>query len=341
MEKKFDDNVFIRKLNGNELGYRNGEPKGAGRFFLVSKKAVTYFPPLSKNIVNDNVFIDVIPPFSEDIVLTKYEYHNSAVATDDDDETRNEHRIYLNTGNDKDRDYFKPGDVIVIVKIYLEENNFVYKFLRYREGETDYDKVTKLLDEHAVNPKKTHALAPFSKVLEIDKIRKIDVGRVGNRIIPSEVVESAFEQPVKHTQIVEEDQYDVTRVLRSRSFRDLTMYFYEGKCAITGEEILISHRFLSNLEAAHILARASGGGSHPSNAVALERNLHWAFDKGFFTLTLDYKVEVHPKAMHISYLASKHGQQIFLPQDDRSKPDKDSIQWHRDNVFGLFLKTEA
>jgi len=307
----------------------------------VSKKAVHFFPPLSDNIVNDNVFIDVIPPFTEDLVLTKYEYHNSASATENKKETRDEYRIYLNTGNDEGRDYFKPEDIVLIVKIYLEENKFVYKFLRYQEGETDYDKLDKLLQDNALNPQKSHALVPFEQVLDVDKIRKIDVGEAGNRIIPSEVIENAFEQPVDHAQVEEEDKYDVTRVLRSRSFRDLTMYFYEGKCAITGEDILISHRFLSNLEAAHILARASGGGSHPSNAMALERNLHWAFDKGFFTLTTDYKVEVHPDAMGIKYLAEKHGQEIFLPQDDRSKPDKNSIEWHRKNVFGLFLKTDA
>lgn len=338
MKNNFESVVYLRKLNAQELGYRRGRPRGAGRYFLVSKGAAIFFPPLSEVIVNDNVFLDVIPPFSEDVVLSKYVYHNDRIAGEG---TRDEYRLYLNTGNDRDRDYFKPGDIVLIVKIYLEDSHFVYKFLRYQKGEIDYDKVAELLDKHALNPQKTHALAPFKEVLEIDKIRKIDVGEAGNRVIPSEVIENAFEQPVDRVQVAEEDKHDVTRVLRSRSFRDLTMYFYEGKCAITGEEILISHRFLSNLEAAHILARAAGGGSHPSNAMALERNLHWAFDKGFFTLTSDYKVEVHPDAMHISYLASKHGQQIFLPQDDRSRPDKNSIQWHRVNVFGLFLKTDS
>ena len=75
--------------------------------------------------------------------------------------------------------------------------------------------------------------------------------------------------------------------------------------------------------------------------MALERNLHWAFDKGFFTVTDEYKVEVHPEAMRVPYLSEKHGQTLVVPEDSRTRPNIESLKWHRENVFGLFLKTEG
>ena len=109
---------------------------------------------------------------------------------------------------------------------------------------------------------------------------------------------------------------------------------------MTEKNVFIDYKDLNNLEAAHIIARSAGGGSHPSNGMALERNLHWAFDKGFFTVTDDYKIEVHPEAMKVPYLKSKNGLGILTPEDSRSKPNKDSLKWHRENVFGIFLRAE-
>jgi len=336
MENTFEGIAYLRKLNAQELGYRSGQPGKAGRYFLISKGAAGFFPPLSEVIVNDNVIIDVIPPFSDDVVLTKYVYHNDKIAGEG---TRDEYRLYLNTGNDSNRDYFQPEDIVVLVKILDAENNLTYKMLRYSPSSREYEKLNSLIGAAPVSGhSQSHALIALKELTFLDALRKIHVGK---KVIPQEIIDEAFDQPIDHALVDEEDKEDVTRIIRSRSFRDLIMYFYEDRCAITGKDLLIDYRFFSNLEAAHILARASGGGSHPSNGIALERNLHWAFDKGFFTLTTDCKVEVHHDAMRIPYLQSKHGQEIFVPQDSRSKPNTDSIQWHRDNVFGLFLRTDA
>lgn len=336
MENTFEGVAYLRKLNAQELGYRNGRPGGAGRYFLVSKGAAGFFPPLSDVIVNDNVILDVIPPFSDDVVLTKYVYHNDKIAGEG---TRDEYRLYLNTKNDPERNYFQPEDITVFVKIFGAENNLTYKMLRYTSDDKEYAKLNSLIEAAPVNAhSNSHSLIALKELTFLDSLRKIHVGK---KIIPQEIIDEALAQPVDHALVTEEDRDETTRIIRSRSFRDLIMYFYEDKCAITGKSLLIDYRFFSNLEAAHILARAAGGGSHPSNGMALERNLHWAFDKGFFTLTAEYKVEVHPEAMRIPYLKSKHGQEITVPQDDRSKPNRDSIQWHRENVFGLFLRTDA
>jgi hypothetical protein len=343
MEYVFDPLAYIHKLNKHELGYRHGEAGKAGRYFYISKKCLDFFPPLSDVVLNDHVLIDVIPPFSDDIVLTKFVYHNDKIA---DEGTRDEYRIYLNSAIDPTRDYFKEDDIVVMLKLYSTEvepqeldmprgKSFVYKILLYNSTDREYEKLAGMLEIASDLPSRSHTLIALSQLTFLDGLRRV---KLGKKIIPTEVVEEALSEPVIHGAIVEAE---TTKVMRSRSFRDLILYFYNYKCAITGKSFVIEYNDYTNLEAAHICARAAGGGSHPSNGMALERNLHWAFDKGFFTLTADCKVEVHPKAMGFPFLKEKHGAGLQIPEDSRSKPNFESIKWHRDNVFGLFLKSKG
>jgi len=336
MSLKFDTSAYIHKLNAQELGYQNGEPGKAGRYFYISKSCASYFPPLSEVVLNDHVILDLIPPHTDEVVLTKYVYHNSKTATSEENEKRDEFRIYLNSGNDPGRDYFKPDDIVVIVKIY-EDEDFLYKVLHVKPDNDAYIQLGTLLDSFGER-NKTHALVSLENITFLDGLRKIVVGK---KIIPDEIIKESLEEPIYHEPVSPEQEDDTTRVLRSRSFRDLVLYFYGYRCAITGNMILINHKDLNNLEAAHLRARAAGGGSNPSNGMALERNLHWAFDKGFFTVTDEYKVEVHPEAMRVPYLSEKHGQTLVVPEDSRTRPNIESLKWHRENVFGLFLKTEG
>jgi len=331
---KFDEQAYVHKLNAQELGYRNGKPHGAGRYFYVSKSCISYFPPLSEVVLNDHVLLDLIPPNADQVVLTKYVYHNDKFAADG---SRDEYRLYLNSGNDPGRDYYKPDDIVVIVKIY-EGNDFLYKVLHVKPSTADYKKLEGLLAATSTGRHNTtHALIPLAALTFLEGLRKITIGK---KIIPKEIIAEALAEPISHSLETTEVESDTTRIVRSRSFRDLVLYFYGYQCAITRKTFVIDHKDFINLEAAHLLARASGGGSNPSNGMALERNLHWAFDKGFFTVTDEYKVEVHPKAMRINYLREKHGAELAVPEDSRTRPNKDSLKWHRENVFGLFLKTE-
>jgi predicted restriction endonuclease len=56
------------------------------------------------------------------------------------------------------------------------------------------------------------------------------------------------------------------------------------------------------LQAAHIIPTELGGSDNPTNEIPLSRNLHWAFDRGFFTIDEDYTVKVHPSVLNIELL---------------------------------------
>lgn len=70
------------------------------------------------------------------------------------------------------------------------------------------------------------------------------------------------------------------------SFRIVVTDAYSRRCAITGE------RTLPVLEAAHIRPYADNGPHQLPNGILLRSDLHILFDKGYLTVTPEYRVEV-------------------------------------------------
>ena len=186
MKIEFNPDIYIHRLNSQELGYRKGIPGKAGRYFYISKKYVIFFPVLSEIIVNDHLFLDIVPPNSEDRVLTNYIYHNDKIAAKG---TRDEYRLYLNSKNDPGRDFFKPDDIILIVKLYVfdddtdddyEDKNgatFTYKILHYPKSHRAYQKLSSLLEKSdPVN--KSHAVIGVKMLSFLDELRKIRLGKL-------------------------------------------------------------------------------------------------------------------------------------------------------------------
>lgn len=90
-----------------------------------------------------------------------------------------------------------------------------------------------------------------------------------------------------------------------------------------------------NLEAAHIWPISHKGLYLPSNGIALCRDMHWAFDKGMFTVDDNFKVKVHPN-IESEYLRQYNGKQIFIPENPFFRPDVNSLHYHQSNIYGLF-----
>jgi predicted restriction endonuclease len=135
-------------------------------------------------------------------------------------------------------------------------------------------------------------------------------------------------------QMVASDEAVLAKLFNPTSFRDFVMVSYETLCAITGTAI--RHEKLFNLEAAHIKPKSHGGLFLPNNGIALCRDMHWAFDKGFITLTSDYKVEVHQQATS-EWLKTFDGKYIRIPKEQFFQPSIENIKYHRSHVYGLFL----
>lgn len=323
------DEVYLRKLNAQELGFRKGEPKKAGRYIYVSKDYLGLFPPLNSMIKNDRVTIDIIPPDSTDIVVTNFVYHNDKIA-EHKPYGRNEYRIYLNNDNDPDGDYFQPGDIVAFLR-EQEDHDIVYRMYRFPQNTSQYAELVNIISTHGAYG--SHAVVPISELASIVPVE--GKGIIRKKVIPEQVQKEIFKEPIQ-SEITDEDKEEITRLVRSTSFRDLILFFYDYKCAITGRAI--NYSTLTNVEAAHIIPRARGGRDNPTNGIALNKDFHWAFDTGFFTINHDYKVIIHKAAKDIPPLKEVDGKNIFTPEDSRARPNREALKWHADNVLGTFLK---
>jgi hypothetical protein len=250
---------------------------------------------------------------------------------------RNEYRIYLNAELDPYGECYQLEDIVVIYKTTISETDIYYKLYHFRalRKDREYQKIEQLLKKYSSGKSEgSHALIPIS---ELDFIKPDELCVEGARIIPESIRENALEDLY---QLIPEDQmkeeFIFTRHIREGSFRELITFFYEYKCAVT--ETVINYKELYNLEAAHIIPDSHRGPSHPKNGLALNRDMHWAFDKGFFTINDDYKVVVHEKVRSVPLLSSIHGKGLYLPRDERARPSLVSLDYHRKNIFGIFTK---
>lgn len=116
------------------------------------------------------------------------------------------------------------------------------------------------------------------------------------------------------------------------AFRVLVADAYTRRCAVTGEKTL------PVLEAAHIKAYSESGPHQTSNGLLLRSDIHKLFDKGYITVTEEYRVEVSSRIKtefengreYYSY----HGKELqILPASAADIPSGEYLGWHNENVY--------
>lgn len=318
---------YIKELNSHELGFRKGIPNKAGRYIYVTKLYGDFFPSLSKTVTNDNVLLPIIPPFSDSKVYSTFVYHNDKYTRVEG--TRDEYRLYLNCGIDPDRNFFKPRDIVVFERIEISEMLPLYRLYRFEETDANYGVLKQILSQSKIT--KTHAFVNELSFLHKSNIKEEDL----NVVIPGEIIDDIGQQQ-KEILNSDDNIEDIrgANLFNSISFRDFVLHAYNYKCAITGKSIL--YKNLSNLEAAHIQPKAQAGTFLPCNGLALCRDMHWAFDKGFITISDDYTIVVHDEVKN-TILKEFDGKKIFIPKDPYFQPERKFLKHHRENIFGLFV----
>lgn len=115
------------------------------------------------------------------------------------------------------------------------------------------------------------------------------------------------------------------------AFRVMVTDAYQRNCAVTGEKTL------PVLEAAHIRPVAAGGIHKVDNGLLLRSDLHTLFDRGYVTVTPEYKFLVSPR-LKADWHNGRHyyemdGSTIRVPPTAPDRPSRDALQWHADTVF--------
>lgn len=117
-------------------------------------------------------------------------------------------------------------------------------------------------------------------------------------------------------------------------FRIVVMEGYQRRCAVTGEKTL------PVLQAAHIRPYSDDGPHTISNGIFLRSDLHTLFDRGYITITNDYRVAVSRRIRdefsngREYYAFDGKGLQV-TPQSAADRPSLEFLEWHQKNRFLL------
>jgi putative restriction endonuclease len=116
------------------------------------------------------------------------------------------------------------------------------------------------------------------------------------------------------------------------AFRILVTDAYKRACAITEEHSLPA------LEAAHIKPYNESGPHAIYNGLLLRSDFHRLFDRGYITVTPDYRVRISRKLREEfengrSYYPFDNHSLSHFPNSPQEKPLKEMLLWHNENKF--------
>ena len=123
----------------------------------------------------------------------------------------------------------------------------------------------------------------------------------------------------------------VRQRLGQGTFRVWVTDIYQRQCAVTREKAL------PVLQAAHIKPVAEGGLHRIDNGLLLRTDVHALFDRGYVTVTPDYKFRVSRRLKddfdNGEYYRQFQGGKLWLPSSAEDKPQREFLEWHGDTVF--------
>ena len=91
------------------------------------------------------------------------------------------------------------------------------------------------------------------------------------------------------------------------------------------------------LDAAHIKPYSDGGEHAVNNGLLLRQDLHTLFDRGYLTVTPEFKVEASQRIKEEfnngkEYYAM-HGRQLAVPDTSAFRPNRELLKWHNEAIY--------
>ncbi len=129
--------------------------------------------------------------------------------------------------------------------------------------------------------------------------------------------------------------YKVSLPKRDSAFRKIVLHEYNYTCAVC--EMKFHFGNIVEATVAHIVSKREHGTDDPRNGLSLCHTHHWAFDKGIFTLSDEYAVQLSPSIRRAETqnfsLLNMDEKPILLPNNDALQPHLFAMGWHRDNKW--------
>lgn len=326
---------LLKKCGSQELGSMttSNDTPDRGQYLLISKKeeALAFFPPLSEAQLNDFRMIPFTPLYLQgQRVYCRFVYHNDKFHGSAADHPRNEFRIYVNQELQGGNRLFQKDGIVIFRHTSQKDINEGFFIDYVAPTDPNYSACETIRRTHSLGGASIN-YAIFDGEIpsfedKVSSLTNAETRSPGIIIAPADMAE-VVKSPRTYA-----DLFNLV------TFRDFLSVGYNNLCAVTRTSI--QYESLCNVEAAHIKPKAHGGTFHPSNGILLSRDMHWAFDHGFFTLNDDYTVRVSKKP-GTNLLTPFEKKPILLPTEPSFRPDIESIRWHRRNVFEHFGSIRA
>jgi putative restriction endonuclease len=250
--------------------------------------------------------------------------------------------------------FIKPS-TLAMPFVRMESEGF-WHIARRKEGESlfgKYERSVAQLRERVFGAYLDKALYQYLQV-EANRVLLRSV-LVGDRYFSNEARESLLQQgfvnreafiyseellknpedPEVREALLEEEYIPV----RDQGFRRAVVTAYDHRCSMCGIRVRTFEGHTA-VEAAHIVPWSETRDDRPTNGLALCRTCHWTFDERLLSVSRSYEI-IASRHLNVlnnlpGYLMSLEGRTIFLPSKESYRPDLDSLEWHRKNVFRTY-----
>jgi len=126
-------------------------------------------------------------------------------------------------------------------------------------------------------------------------------------------------------------------VARDTTFRRVIVSIYEYRCAFCGLQILNSLG-QNIVDSSHIMPFSQFYDDRINNGLSLCKNHHWAFDRGWFSISDDFTLlvqdDLREDAPNYKPMREFEGNRLHLPVHQHYYPRLEALRWHRQHVFG-------
>ncbi len=324
---------FLKKCGFQELGSVGDDGKAKrGRYLMISmnSKVLSFFPPLSKEILNDCAVLPVIPLYTGKKTYCNYVYHNSKFCGSEANNKRNEYRIYLNTELEAHQYYFKAQDIMIMraeeqcdTSAEDEDQTIYFMDVLQDHSSGEYISLSRYIEQYPING----GYAIYDGRLENfeSNVQKFKNDQISADIVIDSSVTKRIEQSTGASR---------ENLFNPATFRDFVLAGYGNSCAVTGKKI--ENALGGGIDVVYIKPRYEGGTCQPSNGLPLAKEISMFFVQGYFTLTDNYEIRVHPDCTS-ELIKSFDLQQIRVPPKALFQPDRESLAYHRNHIYGSFL----
>ncbi|MGF1900369.1 HNH endonuclease [Aliivibrio sifiae] len=298
--------VFIKKLQSQESGYSGDKPNQRGKYILIPKGALSLFPVLSKEILNDTKIIKSTFLNGHSVGLNLV--YNNAKYFPCMKRKHNEVRLYRNVFLDGDLNLDRN---IIFIAVKLDDGEYAFDSILPNDSEYDlFDKLSSECMEkgllHSSEITETSRInSLFTIKSEADILNNDDIIKATNKIFnktEKEYKKARVQQPA----MVGDKAAIFSSLIKSQNdFAKYLRLIYDNKCAIRGTSLITDNH--AGLDAAHIQADTHGGPLLPSNGLLLSSDLHKCFDQGYLGLSNDNRVVIRSDVPKTSELYKYEG----------------------------------